>query len=301
MHVAITGSTGLIGSALVDALSAGGHEVTRLTRRAPRQADEARWDPQGGALDPSVLRGVDAVVHLAGAPIGRRWSTAQKARIRESRVLGTDLLARTLASMDDGPGVLLVSSGVNYYGDRGDEVLTEDASPGEDFLARVCISWEAAADPAREAGIRVVHLRTGVVLSGEGGVLGPQLPLFKAGLGARLASGRQFLSWITLDDMLGVIQHALRSDSLAGPVNAVAPNPVRNAEFTRTLARVLSRPAFLAVPRFAPRLVLGEMADALLFASVRVVPERLEADGYRFQHPDLEEGLRHVLDRPQAA
>lgn len=299
MHIAITGATGFIGSALVPTLTAAGHQVRRITRRPPRGPDEVSWDPAGGRLEEQSLRGVDAVVHLAGEPIAAgRWTQQRKERIRDSRVQGTELLARTMAGMDGGPGVLVASSGIDYYGDRGDEVLTEDSAPGDDFLAEVCVAWEGAADPAREAGLRVVHLRTGIVLSGKGGAL-PRLMLpFRFGLGGRFGSGRQYWSWITLDDMIGLIAHALAGAGLVGPVNAVAPAPVTNAEFTRTLAAVLSRPAVVPVPRFAPRLILGELADTLLFSSQRAFPERAEADGYVFRHANLEEALRHVLARP---
>lgn len=301
MQIAITGATGFIGSALVPFLGAAGHETTRVTRREPAAAGEISWDPDAGRLDAEALRGVDAVVHLAGEPIaGGRWTDARKRRIRDSRVNGTALLAGTLATMEDGPRILIASSGIDYYGDRGDEVLTEDSAPGTGFLPEVCLAWEAAADPARDAGVRVVHLRTGMVL-GDGGAL-PKLVLpFKLGLGGRLGSGKQYMSWVTLADHLGLIAFALTDERLDGPVNAVAPAPVTNAEFTRTLARVLSRPAVLPVPRFAPRLVLGELADALLFASKRALPERAEAEGYTFAHPTLEEGLRHALGRPAAA
>lgn len=297
MHVAITGATGLIGSALAPSLTAGGHQVTRVTRR-PQPAPGLTWNPAAGELDPDDLRGVDAIVHLAGEPIASgRWTKRRKQRIRNSRVQGTALLARTLAEMEDGPRVLVVSSGIDYYGDRDDEVLTEDSGPGEGFLTEVCVAWEAAADPARDAGVRVVHLRTGMVLSARGGALPKLLLPFRLGVGGRFGSGRQYWSWIAIDDMVALIDHALTSPDLSGPANAVAPAPVTNAEFTRILAAVLSRPAILPVPRFAPRLVLGELADTLLFASQRAFPERAEADGFVFAHANLEEALRHVLNR----
>lgn len=305
MRIAVTGSTGFIGSALVARLTAEGHAVTRLTRRQPQHPGELRWDPAQGLLDSAGLRGVDAVVHLAGEPIaGGPWTAKRRRRIRDSRVQGTDLLARTLAGLaaaDGGPRVLVSASGIDYYGDRGEELLTEDSTPGDDFLARVCTAWEGAADPAREAGIRVVHPRTGIVCAARGGAL-PKLMLpFRLGVGGRLGSGQQYMSWLTIDDMLGLLVHALTSESLSGPINAVSPLPVRNAEFARTLGTVLHRPAVVTVPRFAPRLVLGELAETLLFSSQRAVPERAEADGYRFAHRSLEEGLRAVLHRPAAA
>lgn len=302
MRVAVTGSTGLIGSALVDRLRSHGHEVTRFVRRAPAASDEAGWDPATHALDTDALARTDAVVHLAGEGIGdHRWTAAHKERVRRSRVEGTSLLAHALAGMDGGPQVLACASGVGYYGDRDDEVLTEDSPPGDDFLANVCQAWEQAADPARNAGLRVVHLRQGVVQSLEGGALPRQLPLFKLGLGARLSSGTQYLSWITLDDLVGLYQHVLTTEGLAGAVNATAPTPVTNAEYTRTLATVVGRrPAPLPAPAFALRLALGELADGMLLVSQRALPERAEASGYAFTHPELEPALRAVLDRPAA-
>lgn len=298
MHVAVTGATGFIGSALVPHLRQQGHTITRLTRSTPTEPDEAQWDPGRGTLDADVLRDVDAVVHLAGAPIaGGPWTKGRRRLIRDSRIDGTSLLARTLAAMDAGPGVLVCSSGIDFYGDRGDEILTEDSGRGQGFLAEVCEAWEAAADPARAAGARVVHLRTGIVCAGRGGALPKLLLPFRLGVGGRLGDGRQYMSWLTRDDLLDLFVHALTSGSLSGPVNAVAPNPVTNAEFTRVAARVLRRPALVPVPRFAPRLVLGEMADVLLFDSKRALPQRASDDGFTFHHPTLEEALRHVLGR----
>lgn len=296
MHVVVTGASGLIGSALVPHLRGQGHRVTRAVRRAARAEDEISWDPAAGQLDPEDLREVDAVVHLAGESIGaRRWTAEQRRRVRDSRVGSTALLATTLAAMEHGPRTLVYPTGINYYGDRGDEVLTEDSGPGGGFLADVCVAWEAAAEPARNAGVRVVTLRTGIVCTPRGGALTRLLPLFRLGVGGRFGSGRQYWSWLTLDDEVGLLAHAITSESLRGPVNACAPNPVTNAEFTRVLAMVLGRPALLPVPRFAPHLLLGEVADVLLFHSVRAVPERAEGDGYAFSHPTLEGGLRHVL------
>ena len=309
MHVAVTGSTGLIGSALVRLLVAEGHTVTRLTRSQTRgssdpsgQVDEASWDPGGGTVDTGALAAADAVVHLAGKGIASgRWTDAAKREIRESRARGTRLLAETMAGLADGPRVLVSASGVHYYGDRGDEVLTERSGPGGGFLAEVCRAWEGAADPARAAGLRVVHVRTGVTQTREGGSLPKQLPLFRLGLGGRFGSGRQWWSWVSLHDVAGIYRHALVSDGLEGAVNAAAPNPVTNAEFTATLARVLGRPALAPVPRLGPRLVLGEMAEELLFYSIRVQPEATLASGYRFRWPELEPALRHLLNRPTAA
>jgi uncharacterized protein len=300
MHIAVTGSSGFLGEALVGSLRAGGHRVTRVVRRAPSGPDEIRWDVEAGVLDPADLRGTDAVVHLAGEGIAeRRWTDEQKRRILESRTRGTQLVAEALAKLDDGPHTMVSVSGAHYYGDSGDTVLTEESGPGEGFLPDVCVAWEAAADPARAAGIRVVHPRIGIVQSPEGGALGKILPLFRLGLGGRLGSGRQFWPWISRDDVIGLIHHALVTPELEGPVNAVSPNPVTNAEYTKTLARVLNRPAILPVPPFGPALLLGrELASTLLFDSLRLVPERALQHGYEFRHTTLEACLRDVLGRP---
>ena len=303
MLVAVTGASGLIGSALTRRLRAEGHQVLRLTRSRPSAPDQVQWDPTAGRLDADALAKVDAVVHLAAKNLGERlrWNARVKRELLESRVEGTALVARTMADLagrSGGPRVLVCASGVGYYGDRGDEVLTESSSPGSGFLAEVCKQWEAAADPAREAGLRVVHLRTGPVQDMAGGGLPKQALLFRLGLGGRLGSGRQWLSWTALGDIVGAYLHALTHDELDGPVNNAAPNPVTNAEFTATLARVLGRPAMLPVPAFAPRLVLGEAADEFLFVSQRALPVRLRETGYRFQFPELEQALRHTLKRP---
>ncbi len=298
MNVAVTGSSGLIGSALVASLSAGGHRVFRLVRGIVPGADCIRWDPAGGVRDAALLEGLDGMVHLAGENIaGGRWTQRRKAEIRRSRVEGTARLAETLAKLARPPKVLMVASAIGFYGDRSGEVLTEESPAGNDFLAHVCREWEAATAPAAKAGVRVVNLRFGVVLSADGGALRKMLLPFKLGAGGRIGSGRQYWSWIALEDVVGAIQHALATESLSGPVNAVAPTPVTNAEFTRTLGRVLRRPAIAPLPAFAARIVLGEMADALLLASARVVPKRLQDSGYQFRHPDLEGALRHLLGR----
>ncbi|MGH8907386.1 MAG: TIGR01777 family oxidoreductase [Egibacteraceae bacterium] len=300
MRVAITGSSGLIGTALVELLRSGGHEVVRLVRRAAASADEVAWDPDAGTVDVAGLRGVDAVVHLAGESIGGgRWTQERKRRIRDSRVDGTRLLATTLAGMADGPRALICGSAIGYYGsDRGDELLTEESGSGDGFLAGVVRDWEAAAEPARAAGLRVVCVRTGIVASPKGGALALQLPLFKVGLGGRLGSGRQWMSWITLDDIAGVFAHALDTADVEGILNGTAPEPVRNAEFARVLGRVLGRPALIPVPKLGPAVLLGpEGAAETAFASQRVVPARTEATGYVFRHRTLEAALRHVLAR----
>jgi uncharacterized protein len=303
VKVIITGATGLIGSELVRSLLADGHAVTRLVRGRPegstaRGVSDVRWDPEAGTIDAGALEGHDAAVHLAGEPVGEgRWTDEKKRRIRESRVKGTGLIARTLAGLAQKPPVLVSASAVGYYGDRGAEVLTEESAPGSDFLSVVCREWEEAARPAAEAGVRVVHPRIGVVLDAKGGALPRMLTPFKLGVGGRVGDGRQYMSWITLADVVGVIRRALTEGRLRGPVNAVAPRPVTNEEFTKTLGRVLGRPTFFAVPQFAARLAFGEVADALLLASQRVEPARLREIEFGFTDPELEGALQSVLKR----
>jgi uncharacterized protein (TIGR01777 family) len=298
MHVVVSGSRGLVGSALVPFLTTGGHRVTRLVRGTAAGPDETAWDPARGPVDASRLDGVDAVVHLAGENIAAgRWTSARKAEIRRSRVEGTRNLCHALACLPHPPKVFVSASAIGFYGDRGAEILTEASAPGTGFLTDVCREWEAATEPASRAGIRVINLRFGMVLSPRGGALQKLLLPFRLGMGGRIGDGRQFTSWIALDDAVGAIHHALCEESVRGPVNAVAPEPVSNAEFTRTLARVLQRPTLLPVPAFAARLAFGEMADALLLAGARVMPARLQASGYRFRFPDLESALRHLLGR----
>jgi uncharacterized protein len=298
-HVAVTGGSGLIGTALIQRLRQDRHQITQLVRRTAGPG-EVSWDPAGGRLDPAAVEGVDAVIHLAGENVGTRWTAARKRRIRESRVSGTTLLSQTIARLRRPPPVLISASAVGIYGDRGDEILTEASSlgdPSSDFLASVCQEWEAAADPARAAGVRVVHPRFGVVLSPSGGVLSKMLLPFRLGLGGRVGDGSQWLSWISIDDAVGVIQYALERDTLQGSLNATAPDPVTNRAFTRTLGRVLRRPTPLPVPARALRLVLGEMADETLLASARALPARLLQSGYEFRYPDIEGALRHVLGK----
>ena len=296
MNILLTGSHGLIASALIPVLTGRGHHVVRLVRPpAPGGPDRVVWDPASGAIDPRSLEGMDAVIHLAGEPIPAvRWTAAKKARIYTSRVRGTRLLAETLAGLSRRPGLLACASAVGYYGDRGDEILGEESAPGTTFLAGVCREWEAAADPARQAGIRVVHLRNANVLTPKGGYLAPLLPLFRFGLGGRLGSGRQSLSWIAIDDWIEAATHVLGSESLQGPVNMGAPAPVTNREFTRTLGRVLRRPAPFVAPAFALRLVMGELGGELL-QSARMHPAKLLESGYAFRYPELEGALRHLL------
>ncbi len=272
--------------------------MQRLVRSGGASGDAVRWDPSAGTIDVAGLEGVDAVVHLAGESIAEgRWTSAKKARILESRVRGTRLLSETVAGLSQPPGVMVSASAVGYYGDRGNELLREDSGPGSDFLARVCREWEAAADPAREAGIRVVHPRMGIVLSPEGGALGRTLPIFKLGGGGKIGSGRQYWPWVALGDIVGAILHALMDESLEGPVNVGSPNPLTNAEYTKTLGRVLNRPAFFTLPAPVARLMLGEVADALLLASQRMEPAKLKETGYEFRYPELEGALRHLLNR----
>lgn len=299
MNVLVTGSHGLIGSALVPALARRGDRIVRLVRTAPAAADEVAWDPMTGAIDAARLEGVDAVVHLAGENLAAgRWTAQRKARILDSRVRGTRLLAETLGRLSKRPRVLLSASATGYYGDRGDAVVREESPSGTGFLAEVCRQWEQAADPARQAGIRVVHLRSAIVLSAAGGVLRRLLPVFRLGLGGPLGSGRQYVSWIAIDDWVGAALHLLGDARVAGPVNMVAPRPVTNIEFTRALARAVSRPALVPVPALALRALFGDMADEALLTSARVEPARLLASGYVFRFPDLDGALRHVLGRP---
>lgn len=301
MRIAVTGSTGLIGSRLVHDLRADGHEVVRVVRPGSPTADgpTVEWDPPADRIDAAGLDGVDAVVHLAGEGIAeRRWSDEQKRRILDSRRQGTTVLAEALAGLDRKPAVLLSGSAIGWYGDRGDEVLTEASGPGTGFLPEVCLAWEGAAQPASDAGIRTAFLRTGLVLDRSGGALGKTLPLFKLGLGGRLGSGRQWWSWISIDDWVGAARFLLDRSDLAGPVNLTGPAPVTNAEFTRAVASVLRRPAVLPVPAFGPALLLGrELAHDLLFASQRVEPAALEAAGYEFRHRDVTSALHDVLQR----
>jgi uncharacterized protein len=298
VRVAVTGSHGLIGSALTRHLAGGGHDVVRLVRSAPAPGD-IEWDPRTGRLDPAELAGVDVVVNLAGAGIGdHRWTDDYKREIRESRTRGTALLAEAIAAVAGAgrPPVLLSASAIDFYGDRGDEPVDESSPPGSTFLADVCRDWEAATAAAESAGARVVHFRTGIVLTGTGGALRKLLPLFKLGVGGRFGSGRQWMSWISLADELGAIEHLMTSD-VSGPVNLTAPGPVTNAEFVKTLGRVLHRPAVIPVPRFGPSLIVGrEAAETLLYTGQRVLPEVLQSDRYEFAHPELEGALRSVLE-----
>ena len=299
MHIAITGASGLVGKELTPLLTTGGHEVSRLVRRTPNEG-EIRWDPQASTFDASALDGVDAVVHLAGKNIAsNRWNAKVKAEIRDSRVGPTRALCEGLARMQNPPKTLVCASAIGFYGDRGDQTLNESAAAGEGYLPEVCQQWEAATQPASEAGIRVVNLRFGVILSPKDGALKKMLLPFQMGGGGILGSGKQYMSWIAIDDAAGAVLHAIMTDDLQGPVNTVAPDSCTNHTFTKTLGRVLSRPTILPMPAFAARLVMGEMADDLLLASTRVEPQRLLETGYEFRQPTLEDALRHLLGRPK--
>jgi uncharacterized protein (TIGR01777 family) len=302
MDVLVSGASGLIGTALGRTLIRNGHRVRRLRRGGTSGVDDIAWDPEGGLIDAPALEGLDAVVHLAGEGIGnKRWSDAQKQRILDSRTGGTSLLVGALATRDAKPRVLVSASAIGYYGDRGDERLTEDSAPGDDFLANVCKQWEAATTPAADAGIRVVNVRSGIVLARKGGALGRMLLPFRLGVGGRIGSGRQYMSWISIDDEVGAIVHAIENDNVRGPMNATGPNPVTNAEFTATLGRVLHRPTVLPTPLAPLKLVLGpELVQSLLLFSQRVEPSKLQATGYEFHHPSLEAAFQAVLDRPPA-
>jgi uncharacterized protein len=300
MKILISGSTGLVGSALVPTLQSGGHEAIRLVRSSSsgRQLrnGSVTWDPKSGQLSAADLAGIDAAVHLAGENIAaNRWTPEQKARIRESRVAGTQLLAETLAKMNTPPKTMVCASAIGFYGDRSDQRLDEDSPPGSGFLADTCREWEAAAKPAADRGIRVVHLRTGLVLASQGGALAKMLTPFRLGIAGIIGNGQQYMSWISLDDLVAVISFALSNETLRGPVNAVAPNSVTNHEFTKTLGRVLRRPTIFPMPAFAARLAFGEMADGLLLASARVEPKRLIDAGFRFRFPELEAALVHAV------
>jgi uncharacterized protein (TIGR01777 family) len=302
VDVLVTGSHGLIGSALIPRLRADGHRVARLVRGAPEGGDDVRWDPHAGTIDVVGLEGIDAVVHLAGAGIGdKKWTDDRKQLILRSRTTGTLLLARALARLDRKPSVLLSGSAIGIYGNRGDEELTEGSPLGSGFTAEVCTAWEAATAAAEKAGIRVVHLRTGIVLSAHGGALGRMLAPFKLGLGGRMGSGKQYMSWIAIDDEVGAIRHLLTAD-VSGAVNLTAPNPATNAEFTAALGAALHRPTKLPTPMLPLKVLYGgELVESLLLDGQRVLPAALEASGYAFALPELDGALAAVLAAPAAA
>jgi uncharacterized protein len=294
--ILVSGSSGLIGAALLPALQSSGYEVTRLVRGAASGKGRIGWNP-ARPLAPESVSGFDAVVHLAGESIVGRWTEAKKRRIRESRVQGTRNLAEALAAAPLRPPLLVSASAIGYYGDRADETLREDSSSGDGFLPEVCREWESAAEPAAKAGIRTVQMRFGLVLSPSGGALQKMLLPFRMGVGGNMGNGHQWWSWVDIDDLVGAIQHVIKTDTLRGPVNVVAPSPTRNAEFTKTLASVLSRPAIFPMPAFAARLIFGQMGDELLLASQRVEPAKLMASGYVFQKPDLRPALSTILKK----
>lgn len=298
MKIVIAGASGLVGSRLVPALRAADHDVFRLVRgRPPRTPDEIAWDPASGEIDLGRLEDSDAWINLSGENLGEgRWTAARRQSILRSRVEATRTLVAGLGRLQRKPGVFLSASAVGYYGERGDEELTEESGIGQGFLPEVCLAWETHAEGASRWGVRTVLLRFGVILAPKGGALAKMLPLFRLGLGGRLGSGRQWMSWISIDDVVGVVEHALNTPRTTGPLNVVAPVPVTNAEFTQTLARVLGRPSFLPVPAWALRFALGrEMADEALLASTRAVPRRLQETGYAFRHATLDAALRAVL------
>jgi len=298
MKILISGSHGLVGTALKSSLESEGHQVFPLVRRAPYSESEVEWYPERGSLALSGMEGMDAVVHLAGESIASgRWTAEKKNRIRESRVKATTVLTEALGNLREPPKTLISASAIGYYGDRGDLILHEGNAPGNDFLAGVCAEWEKATESAPKKGIRVVLARFGIILSPEGGALKKMLPPFRLGLGGRVGTGRQWMSWIALEDVIGALKFTLAHDSLSGPVNFVAPNPVTNAEFTRTLGKSLSRPAIFPVPAFAARLLFGEMADALLLSSQRVAAARLKEAGYEFSYPTLDDAMRAALQK----
>lgn len=296
MKILIGGSHGLVGTALIKSLEAEGHEIFRLVRHAPTSKTEVEWSPDRYSIALARIEGFDAVVNLAGESIAEgRWTDEKKRRIRESRVKGTKLLGDALANLTVPPKTFVCASAIGYYGNRGDELLTETSAPGDDFLAKVCADWEEATALATEKGIRVMNARFGVILDTNGGALKKMLPPFRMGVGGRIGSGKQWMSWIALDDVIGGIKFALANESVKGPVNFVSPNPVTNAEFTKTLGKVLSRPTIFPIPAFAIKLMFGEMGEALLLGGQRVAPARLAGGGFEFSYAQLEAALGHML------
>jgi uncharacterized protein (TIGR01777 family) len=296
MKVLATGMSGPIGAAVLAELGSAGYRITRMVRRPAKGSDEISWDP-AHALSPERVSGFDAVIHLAGETIVGRWTSAKKQAIHDSRVLGTRNLCEALARAASKPRVLVSASAIGYYGDRGDQLLDEDSSPGSNFLAMVCREWESSTAPAANAGVRVVNLRFGVVLSTRGGALAKMLTPFRMGLGGNVGSGKQYWSWVSIDDVAGSVLHALTHDDVLGPVNVVAATPVTNREFTRALGAVLHRPTFLPMPAFAVSTAFGQMGDELLLASARVLPTKLLASGYSFRDPELRAALQKLLAR----
>jgi uncharacterized protein (TIGR01777 family) len=297
LKIIISGASGMIGTALTQFLTGGGHEVRALVRRQPK-GSEIFWNPDKGEIDPNSLENADAVIHLAGENIGAgRWTAKRKKRIRESRVTGTKFLAETVASLKNPPKVFITSSAIGFYGNRGDEILTEDSPAGKGFLTEVCQAWEEASEPAKKAGIRVVHLRTGIVLSANGGALPKMVLPTLMGAGGVIGTGRQWMSWITLEDLVGIFNYAIHHPALSGPVNATAPVSVTNEDFTPILGMILKRPTFFPLPGFVVKLLFGEMGEALLLEGQRVTPDRLTREGFEFLYPNLWSALRWELGR----
>jgi uncharacterized protein len=296
MKILVSGSHGLVGKALIKSLTSDGHEIVRLVRNKPSGAAEIEWHPNEGKIDATGLEGLDAVVHLAGESIASgRWTDEKKRAIRDSRVKGTALLSEALAGLSRPPSVFLSASAIGYYGDRDDELLTETSAPGNDFLASVCVDWEKATKPAVEKGIRTTYTRFGIILDANEGALAKMLTPFRMGIGGRIGNGRQWMSWIAIEDVINALRFSIEDRSVSGPVNFVAPNAVTNAEFTKTLGRVLSKPTLFPVPEFGVRLAFGEMGDALLLSSQRVEPSVLKAKGFVFRWVMLDQALRHLL------
>ena len=296
MKVFVTGASGLVGTDLCAQLVAEGHEVGKLVRRPAKTDAEVQWNPVDGTIESEKLEGCDAIIHLAGENIaGRRWNDAFKAKIRDSRVDGTRLIAEAVAGLANPPSVVVCASAIGYYGDRGDEQMFEDSTPGDDFLADVCKEWEQAADPIRARGIRTVHLRIGVILSTKGGALAKMLFPFKMGGGGIIGNGRQYWSWVSLDDVVGGLIHCMNTKELDGPVNGTSPEPATNYDFTKTLGKVLKRPTFLPMPAFAAKLAFGEMGEALMLSSTRVIPKKLVDSGYQFKHSGLESAFIRAI------
>ena len=296
LNILVSGASGPIGSALVSALTAAGHRVSRLVRRPPAGPGEVQWNPMQ-AVPPEKVSGYDAVVHLSGESIASHWDQKKRQAIRDSRIISTRHVAQALAQCAAKPRVLITASAIGYYGNRGQEMLTENSTPGYNFLGMVCREWEKATEPAKEAGIRTVQLRIGIMLSLAGGALKQMVKPFRFGLGGIIGNGKQYWSWVAIEDVVGAMQHALTHEGLSGPVNVVSPNPVSNIEFTRAIAQVVRRPALFPLPPFAVRLFFGQMGEELMLASARVLPTKLEASGYKFRYPELKPALVDILRR----
>lgn len=296
LNILVSGASGPIGSALVSALTTAGHRVSRLVRRPPAGPGEVQWNPMQ-AVPPEKVSGYDAVVHLSGESIASHWDQKKRQAIRDSRIISTRHVAQALAQCAAKPRVLITASAIGYYGNRGQEMLTENSTPGYNFLGMVCREWEKATEPAKEAGIRTVQLRIGIMLSLAGGALKQMVKPFRFGLGGIIGNGKQYWSWVAIEDVVGAMQHALTHEGLSGPVNVVSPNPVTNIEFTRAIAQVVRRPALFPLPPFAVRLFFGQMGEELMLASARVLPTKLEASGYKFRYPELKPALVDILRR----